>query len=143
MATTQHVQQPSLKSFIFNVTQLILVCGQAFLLLSAPGADARAPGARRLPRSYTDPKIPFEPPSSPSFSSLPDIETASTSSPARRFDYCAMAAVESNANNGIVPYKAAKGCYEMFDFDSKVRDQTVQSVRANLESFYVFYDIAK
>ncbi|KAF9284559.1 hypothetical protein BGZ88_009923 [Linnemannia elongata] len=143
MATTQHVQQPSLKSFIFNVTQLILVCGQAFLLLSAPVANARAPGARRLPRSYTDPKIPFEPPSSPSFSSLPDIETASTSSPARRFDYCAMAAVESNANNGIVPYKAAKGCYEMFDFDSKVRDQTVQSVRANLESFYVFYDIAK
>jgi hypothetical protein len=54
-----------------------------------------------------------------------------------------MAAEESNANNGIVPYKAAKGCYEMFEFDPSVRDQTVQSVRANLESFYVFYDIAK
>ncbi|KAF9102997.1 hypothetical protein BGX29_003935 [Mortierella sp. GBA35] len=53
------------------------------------------------------------------------------------------ASQESNANNGIIPYKAAKGCYEMFSFDPKVRDQTVQSVRANLESFYVFYDIAK
>lgn len=143
MANTKHIQQPSLKSFILNVTQLIMVSGQAFLLLSTPVANARAPGARRLPWSYTDPKIPFEPPSLPSFSSLPDIDAASTSSPAIRFDYCALAAVESNANNGIVPYKAAKGCYEMFDFDPNVRDQTVQSVRANLESFYVFYDIAK
>ncbi|KAG9063719.1 hypothetical protein KI688_003830 [Linnemannia hyalina] len=142
MANTQHIQQPSLKSFILNVTQLIMVCGQGLLLLSAPVANARAPGARRLPRSYTDLKIPFKPPSSPSFLSLPDINTASTSNPARRFDYCAMAAEESNANNGTIPYKAAKGCYEMFDFDPKVRDQTVQSVRANLESFYVFYDIA-
>ncbi|KAF9551116.1 hypothetical protein EC957_010001 [Mortierella hygrophila] len=119
-----------------------MVCGQALLLLSAPVANARAPGARRLPRSYTNLKIPFEPPSSPSFLPLPYTNTASTSNPARRFDYCAMAAEESNANNGTIPYNAAKGCYEMFDFDPKVRDQTVQSVRANLESFYVFYDIA-
>ncbi|KAF8931415.1 hypothetical protein BGZ47_011855 [Haplosporangium gracile] len=139
MTTSQHVQQRSLKSFVLNVTQLIM----ALSLLSAPVANARAPGAKRLPQSYTDPNTPFEPPSSPAFSSSPDIDTASTSSLTRRFDYCAMAAKESNAHNGIVPYKAAKGCYEMFDFDPKVRDQTVQSVRANLESFYVFYDIAK
>ncbi|KAF9275941.1 hypothetical protein BGZ68_010366, partial [Mortierella alpina] len=31
----------------------------------------------------------------------------------------------------------------MFPFDSRIRDNTLQSVHANLESFYVFYDIAK
>ncbi|KAF9128554.1 hypothetical protein BGW39_004971 [Mortierella sp. 14UC] len=54
-----------------------------------------------------------------------------------------MAAKEASANNGVISYKAARGCYEMFEFDPQIRDQAVQSVRANLESFYVFYDIAK
>ncbi|KAF9933309.1 hypothetical protein FBU30_005893 [Linnemannia zychae] len=31
----------------------------------------------------------------------------------------------------------------MFPFDPQIRDDTVQSVRSNLESFYIFYDIAK
>ncbi|KAG0378435.1 hypothetical protein BGX24_003836 [Mortierella sp. AD032] len=96
---------------------------------------------KRLPRSYTDPSVPLGPP--PPLPLSTSIDTESASSPARRFDYCAMAADEANANSGIVPYKAARGCYEMFEFDPLIRDQTIQSVRANLESFYVFYDIAK
>ncbi|KAF8931508.1 hypothetical protein BGZ58_007586 [Dissophora ornata] len=58
-------------------------------------------------------------------------------------DYCAMAAEISRREHGVIPYKFAKGCYEMFPFDTRTRDDTVRNVRANLESFYVFYDIAR
>ncbi|KAK3835465.1 MAG: hypothetical protein J3R72DRAFT_494232 [Linnemannia gamsii] len=139
----QHVQQKRLlKSFVLNFTQLSMICGPALLLMTAPSVvDARTMETKRLPRSYTDPSVPLGPP--PPLPLSTSIDTESASSPARRFDYCAMAADEANANSGIVPYKAARGCYEMFEFDPLIRDQTVQSVRANLESFYVFYDIAK
>ncbi|KAG0310680.1 hypothetical protein BGZ99_000213 [Dissophora globulifera] len=58
-------------------------------------------------------------------------------------DYCMLAARASKQSHGVVPYRLAKGCYEMFPFSAQIRDDTVQNVRANLESFYVFYDIAK
>ncbi|KAF9946408.1 hypothetical protein BGZ70_003238 [Mortierella alpina] len=57
-------------------------------------------------------------------------------------DYCALASASSKAGHGVIPYNLAKGCYEMFPFDSRIRDNTLQSVHATLESFYVFYDIA-
>ncbi|KAG0043331.1 hypothetical protein BGZ83_011532 [Gryganskiella cystojenkinii] len=69
--------------------------------------------------------------------------TSANSSPASKNDYCEQAAVIAKASNGIIPYNVAKGCYELFEFDPKVRDETIDSVRANLESFYVFYDLAK
>ncbi|KAF9343350.1 hypothetical protein BGX34_006877, partial [Mortierella sp. NVP85] len=58
-------------------------------------------------------------------------------------DYCALAAASSNNSQGFIPYTVAKGCYEMFAFDPRIRDDTLKNVRSNLESFYVFYDIAK
>ncbi|KAF8978637.1 hypothetical protein BGZ46_006258 [Entomortierella lignicola] len=54
-----------------------------------------------------------------------------------------MAAAASKKSHGVVPYNIAKGCYESFEFDPRIRDISVQNVRSNLESFYVFYDIAK
>ncbi|KAG0242829.1 hypothetical protein B0O80DRAFT_526102 [Mortierella sp. GBAus27b] len=58
-------------------------------------------------------------------------------------DYCALAAESSRLSQGFIPYQVAKGCYEMFPFDPRIRDDAIKNVRANLESFYVFYDIAR
>ncbi|KAG0028417.1 hypothetical protein BGZ81_004760 [Podila clonocystis] len=49
----------------------------------------------------------------------------------------------AESGNGIVSYAIAKGCYEQFPFSPQIRDDTLDSVKANLESFYVFYDIAR
>ncbi|KAF9987702.1 hypothetical protein BGZ75_000229 [Mortierella antarctica] len=75
---------------------------------------------------------------------VPALEnTPLMSSPVDDADYCALASAASKAGHGVIPYSLAKGCYEMFPFDSRIRDSTLRSVHANLESFYVFYDIAK
>ncbi|KAG0232698.1 hypothetical protein BGW42_007952 [Actinomortierella wolfii] len=58
-------------------------------------------------------------------------------------DACAHAAEYAKNNNSIVPFKYAKGCYELFAFNPEIRDDTIDSVKATLESFYVFHDIAK
>ena len=102
-------------------------------------AQARVAGPKRLSPEYTDLTKAFE-----RFATEPPvIDVASTSSPALNNDYCAQAAKISKSSNGIVPYNVAKGCYQHFAFDPRIRDDTIDSVRSNLESFYVFYDIAK
>lgn len=113
---------------------------QRILLLCAAvlSVQARIPGPIRLSSEYTDLTKAFE-----RFSTEPTIDIASTSSPSSKLDYCAQAAAISKNSSGIVPYNVAKGCYQHFDFDPSIRDDTIDSVRANLESFYVFYDIAK
>ncbi|KAG0256286.1 hypothetical protein DFQ27_005795 [Actinomortierella ambigua] len=58
-------------------------------------------------------------------------------------DACAHAANHAKINNNIVPFKYAKGCYEQFAFSPQIRDDTIDSISATLESFYVFQDIAK
>ncbi|ORZ04543.1 hypothetical protein BCR41DRAFT_401006 [Lobosporangium transversale] len=69
-----------------------------------------------------------------SLTSTPHIETV---------DYCAIAAKSSKEADGTIPYIVARGCYELFAFDPQIREDAINSIRANLESFYVFYDIAK
>ncbi|KAF9976940.1 hypothetical protein BGZ73_007450 [Actinomortierella ambigua] len=58
-------------------------------------------------------------------------------------DACAHAAKHAKLNNSIVPFKYAKGCYEQFAFSPEIRGDTIDSIKATLESFYVFHDIAK
>lgn len=108
------------KKWLSYAPQCLLI----LLSVRAIWADAHPPGAWRM--SVDDP--------------MPILENTP---PFDDVDYCALASEASKAGHGIIPYSLAKGCYEMFPFDSRIRDNTLQSVHANLESFYVFYDIAK
>ena len=112
--------------------KILLLCAAVL------SVQSRVAGPNRLSPEYTDLTKAFE-----RFSTEPTIDEASTSSPSSKLDYCAQAAAISKNSSGIVPYNVAKGCYQYFDFDPTIRDDTIDSVRANLESFYVFYDIAK
>ncbi|GJJ70004.1 hypothetical protein EMPS_02353 [Entomortierella parvispora] len=120
------------KSLGAQASRIILLCAAVL------SAQARVSGPNRLSPEYTDLTKAFE-----RFSTEPIVNVVSTTSPASQVDYCAQAAAISQNSSGIVPYHVAKGCYQHFDFDPRIRDDTIDGVRANLESFYVFYDIAK
>ncbi|KAG0339615.1 hypothetical protein BG004_006745 [Podila humilis] len=97
--------------------------------------DARGLGRNRFFRDYSD-NDPYR---------IRDLSIRKRSSEPNvaNVDYCAKAAEAASDRYGVVPYEYAKGCYKQFPFDSRIRDDTIDSVKANLEAFYVFYDIAK
>ncbi|KAF9177875.1 hypothetical protein BGZ51_004238 [Haplosporangium sp. Z 767] len=121
--------------FILLVPAAIITIASLLQYHSEILVDARSL-ERRLPQQHADIDTSFE-------STLSTISAISVSGSSNRTDYCTQAAEASRINRGVIPYAAAKGCYEMFAFNPQTRDDTIQSVRANLESFYVFYDIAE
>ncbi|KAG0357589.1 hypothetical protein BG005_003373 [Podila minutissima] len=97
--------------------------------------DARGPGPNRLPSDYSE---------SDSYRLWDSwLRKRSFGPDPTLVDYCAQAAEAVESGNGIVSYAIAKGCYEQFPFNPQIRDDTIDSIKANLESFYVFYDIAR
>ncbi|KAF8952593.1 hypothetical protein CPC16_009726 [Podila verticillata] len=117
-----------------------IVCFFAVLLqfhftLTSLTLAARGPGPNRLPPDYTESDSDW----------LWDswLQKQPSQPDAVDVDYCAQAAEISENGNGIVSYAIAKGCYEQFPFNPRIRDDTIDSVKANLESFYVFYDISR
>lgn len=109
---------------------LLLLASFNFQLGLNPPVRAGPSGSSTPPRVYAE--------------TTPLLEaSAAMANTTTGVDYCAQAAKASNLSEGFIPYNVAKGCYEMFAFDPRIRDDTIKNVRYNLESFYVFYDIAK
>ncbi|KAF9580992.1 hypothetical protein BGW38_002154 [Lunasporangiospora selenospora] len=102
------------------------------------GASARSPGPSRLSRQYVE--LDLAENATHLADTKSSLEKDIAPLPA---DYCAMAAEASADSGGYIPHGVAKGCYEQFPFNATIRDQTILNVKANLKSFYVFYDIAK
>lgn len=108
---------------------------QVHFTFTSMTVDARGPGPNRLPSDYSE---------SDSYRLWDSwLRKRSFGPDPTLVDYCAQAAEAVESGNGIVSYAIAKGCYEQFPFNPQIRDDTIDSIKANLESFYVFYDIAR
>ncbi|KAF9116747.1 Protein phosphatase PP2A regulatory subunit B [Mortierella sp. AM989] len=134
--TPQRSLNRSLKGLCNKILRLLLIYAAVIQLQPSAAAEVRLSSSRRLPRQYVDTEIP--PNISPSTDS-PVYESGSI----KAVDYCALAAIASRTSQGVIPYKLAKECYESFAFDPQIRDSVIQNVKSNLESFYVFFDIAR
>ncbi|KAF9436832.1 hypothetical protein BGZ76_002828 [Entomortierella beljakovae] len=123
--------QDSCRSKNTRISRIILIFASILQLNLSTFSEARLPTSRRLPTQHVNYEV------------NPDVlPLDSTTHESEAIDYCALAATASKISQGIIPYKYAKGCYESFAFDTRIRDNTIQNVRSNLESFYVFYDIS-
>ncbi|KAI1320616.1 hypothetical protein EDD11_000138 [Mortierella claussenii] len=121
--------------FFTNVPRTLLLCTVLLQIQFNLLVESRQSGPRRLP---PDKLVETE----IDTTTVP-TNTVNSKGTLGKTDYCAIAANASTTAQGVIPYSTAKGCYEMFVFNPKIRDKTIKSVKANLESFYVFYDIVK
>ncbi|KAG0085928.1 hypothetical protein BGZ92_008592, partial [Podila epicladia] len=128
---SNHGHAKSLSRIVYIFATLL----QIQFTFTSPTVDARGPGPNRLPKDYSE---------SDSYRSWDSwLRKRSFGLDSTQIDYCAQAAEAADSGNEIVSYAIAKGCYEQFPFNPQVRDDTIDSIKANLESFYVFYDIAR